>query len=363
MSIRELRWHIRKYTTLNEHDVFEGLGNALPKAEDEDTGTPPEDSTASSAMTDSEDTQPSLMGTPQADSAASSAMTDVEDSPSSPMETQSTNDPIPPLSLYKPEGKDRGTPSAKDTTVPSAEPEARIKKDLPTTWGASPARLEDLVAPTAVLVDNLASPPTLASIAVSKGQEYLQWIKVLSSQKVAAVGRVPYKPREPWWHHNCSSKWCKRAQCLLEEEWWDLGDISGSASSGGSPEPMPQDEEGKGTYPNGYPLGFQEIAECLTAGGTPKGEAPISMDVPETSAALIPLIEPVITMVISTSEGQHKKNGCCLCINHDHLNGDHEFGGPLNVSRPPGGYSEGTGQRRLGRGPPLTVVICYFSFC
>ena len=28
MNLRELRWHIGKYTTFNEHDVFEGLGNS-----------------------------------------------------------------------------------------------------------------------------------------------------------------------------------------------------------------------------------------------------------------------------------------------------------------------------------------------
>ena len=68
--------HIGKYITFNEHDVFKGLGNALPEAEDEDTGTQPVDSTASSAMTDIKDTQ------------------------LSPMETQLANDPIPPLSAY-----------------------------------------------------------------------------------------------------------------------------------------------------------------------------------------------------------------------------------------------------------------------
>ena len=55
------------------------------------------------------------------------------------------------------------------------------------------------------------------------------------------------------------------------------------------------------------PPGFQETAGCLTARGIPGGEAPVSMDVPETSVAPIPLIEPVITMVISTSMGQDKK--------------------------------------------------------
>ena len=57
MSVRELKWCIRKYTTFSEHDVFEGLGNAMPEAGDGDMVTPPADSTASSAMTDIEDTQ------------------------------------------------------------------------------------------------------------------------------------------------------------------------------------------------------------------------------------------------------------------------------------------------------------------
>ena len=209
MSVRELRQHIGKYTTFNEHDVFKGLGNALPEAEDEDMGTPPADSTTSPTMTHAEDTQPSPVEAPLVD----------------------------------------------NTTVLAAKSDARIQKDLPAAWGASPARLEDPVAPTAILVDKLAGPPTLASGMVREGQEYMQWIKVHSSQKAAAVGSVPYKSGGPWWHHYCSSKQHKRVQCLLKEEWWDLGDVSGSASSKGSPEPVPQDEEGKGTNSKGCPQG------------------------------------------------------------------------------------------------------------
>ena len=59
MSIRELRQHIGKYTTFNKQDVFKGLVNALPEAEDKDMGTPLVDSTASSVMTDIEDTHQS----------------------------------------------------------------------------------------------------------------------------------------------------------------------------------------------------------------------------------------------------------------------------------------------------------------
>ena len=82
MSVRELRWCIGKYTTFSEHDVFEGFGSTLPQAKDEDLGTSPVDSTASPAITDVEDTQ------------------------LSPIETQSADDPIPPLLKYKSEAKD-----------------------------------------------------------------------------------------------------------------------------------------------------------------------------------------------------------------------------------------------------------------
>ena len=97
MSVRELRWSIGKYTTFNEHVVFKGLGNALPEAEDKDTGTPPADSTTSSAMTDVENTQ------------------------LSPTETQLADDPIPPSPGYKYEAEeeDTVTPLADSTTSPA----------------------------------------------------------------------------------------------------------------------------------------------------------------------------------------------------------------------------------------------------
>ena len=164
------------------------------------------------------------MRTPPADSTASSAMTDNEDTQRSPTETQLVDDPIPLFTTYKSETEDKnmGTPLTDSTTSPAitdtkdtqpspveappvhgttvlvTKPDARIQKDLPATWGASPARLKDLVAPTTILVDKLAGPPTLASHTVREGQGYLQWIKVHSSQKVAAVGSLPYKSREPW---------------------------------------------------------------------------------------------------------------------------------------------------------------------
>ena len=135
-----------------------------------------------------------------------------------------------------------------------------------------------------MLVDTLASLPTLASCMVRERQEYQQWIQVHSSHMVAAVGSVPYKSGETWQHCNCRSKQHKRVQCLLKEEWWDLGDVSGSTSSKGSPELVPGDE-GKDANQKWCPLGFWDIAECLTTGKIPEGEAPVSMDVPETSAA------------------------------------------------------------------------------
>ena len=44
----------------------------------------------------------------------------------------------------------------------------------------------------------------------------------------------------------------------------------------------------------------------------------------------------------------------------DCLDGDHEFEGPLNGSRLPGGYSGGTGGRRLGqRAAPDCLNHCF----
>ena len=352
MNVIELRWCIGKYTTFNEHDVFEGLGNALPEAKD--TGTPIADSTTFSAMTDIEDTQ------------------------FSPMETQSADDPIPPLPGYKSEAKDEDTgtppvdytaspamndvkdtqpspvetPPADDTIVLAAKPNAWIQKDLAAAPGASSTELEDPVASNTVSVDMLASPPTLASHTVRERQEYPRWIKVHSSQKSATVGSVPYKSRETRWHCNHSSKWCKRVQCLLEE-WQELGEIFGSALSKGSPEPVPQDEEGKGADPKGHPWGSRRLLSAWQL-EEPQGGGPCLHGCSWDQCG------PHTADGASNSNGdlhlhgEGSKNRCCLCVNCDHLDGDHEFGGPLNGGRPPGGYSRGTG-RRCGRGPPLMV--------
>ena len=277
MSVRQLREHIGKYTTFNEHDVFKGLGNTLPEAEDKDMGTPPVDSTASSSMTDVKDTQFSHMETqlgddpisllpvykseakdedtvtPLADSTASPAMTDAEDTQPSPVGTplaHSTASPAMTDAKVTPPSPVEAPP-ADDTTVPVAKSNTGIQKDLPATWGASPARLEDPVVPTAILVDKLAGPPTLA-ICMVRGQEYLQWIKVHSSQKAATVGSVPYKSGGPWQHCSCSSKQ-RKSLMPLRRRMADLGDVSRSASSEGSPEPAPWDEEGKGADLKGTP--------------------------------------------------------------------------------------------------------------
>ena len=99
-------------------DTISPLPVYKSEAEDEDAGTSPADLTASPAMTNVKDTQPGPMETPQAD----------------------------------------------DTTVPVAEPDTKIQKDLPATQCASPAKLEDLVIPTKISVDKLAGPPTPAGL-------------------------------------------------------------------------------------------------------------------------------------------------------------------------------------------------------
>ena len=121
------------------------------------------------------------------------------------------------------------TAPSDDTTALATKPNAKTQKDLPATQGASPTKLEATAASTVVLVDKLAGPPTPASLTVKEKQEYLQWIQV------ATVGGVPYKSGEAWWHCNCSLKWHKQVQHLLEEERQDLGNVCVSASSEDSP--------------------------------------------------------------------------------------------------------------------------------
>ena len=78
----------------------------------------------------------------------------------------------------------------------------------------------------------------------------------------------------------------------MDEEWWDIEDVSGSTSSGDSPEPVPQDEEGEDVVLKG-------------------GSAP--MDVHDASTAPIPVTEPAIAMAISISMGKDQGKGQHVC--------------------------------------------------
>ena len=209
MSVVELRWHMGKYTTFSEDDVFKDLWGAIPEAKDGDMGIPQVDSTASPAMADAKDTQPSTV------------------------ETQ----------------------LAYDTTVPSAEPNTKTQKDLPTTWAASPAKLENQVAPTAGSVAKSAGSPTpYPSWLYGKRKTGISTVdKGSLPPKGGCCGGAPYKSGEPGWCHNSSSKWHKSIQCLLEEEWLGIEDISGSALSRGFLELAPQDKEGEDANPEGDP--------------------------------------------------------------------------------------------------------------
>ena len=180
---------------------------------------------------------------------------------------------------------------ADDTTVLVTKPDAKIQKDLPATWGARATKLETTAAPNMVSVDKLAGPPTPATYIVKERQEYPQWIQVHSYQKAATVGSAPYKSGDAWWYYNHSSKRCKRVQHLLEEEWWDQGDVSRSPLSEDSLELATCNEEGKVA---------NLIVECPTTRGTPEG-VPASMDAPEVSAAPIAPMDPTVATVISTS--------------------------------------------------------------
>ena len=117
MSVVELKWHVGRYITFSEQDILKDLESAVPEAKGRD------------------------MGIPQPDSTASPTMTDIGNTWLIPMET----------------------PLADNTTVPLAKPNAKTQKDLLTGQAASPAKLENQVAPTARLVDKLAGPlPHLA---------------------------------------------------------------------------------------------------------------------------------------------------------------------------------------------------------
>ena len=86
----------------------------------------------------------------------------------------------------------------------------------------------------------------------------------------------------------------------MEEEWWDLGDVSGSASSEDFPDLAPWDEEGEEANP---------IVECLTTRGTLDSRPPASMDAHEVSTAPVPPMESPTAAAISTSMGKDQSMG------------------------------------------------------
>ena len=170
MSVVELKQQVERYITFSKHDILKDLGSAIPEAKGWD------------------------MEIPQVDSIASPTTTDVSDMWPSPMKTQGADDIISPLPGYqsKTEIEDRGTPQAdstalpamadakdtqlgpvetppwNDTTVPLAKPDTETLKDLLTAQAASPAKLENQVAPTTGSVDKLAGPPTPSSHVVKE---------------------------------------------------------------------------------------------------------------------------------------------------------------------------------------------------
>ena len=149
-----------KYTTFHNCNVFKGLVSTLPRATVKDT-------------------QPNPTGTPPANDLNASSST-------SKAEVEEDTQPSP-----------MGTPSTDDHTIPPAIPEAEIEEDLPATQSTSPAKFrEDSVALTAILADQQADPPTLDSSMGIEGKEYLEWIKVHSSCKAAAMGSTPHNPGE-----------------------------------------------------------------------------------------------------------------------------------------------------------------------
>ena len=265
MSVHKLTWCMGKHTTFHDHDVFEGLANDLPRAMVKDTQPSPTGSSPAGDLTTSssgskaeseEDTQPSRMGNllvddPTTSSSLSEAdvMEDIHPGPAG----MPLVDPTISTAMFEVEDTQpslTGTPLVDDPTVPSAVPKAVIREDLSAAWSASPVRMwEDLVALTAAWADQLTNPPTLASSMGNEWKEYPKWIKVHSSHKAAAVGSIPCNPRESWCHHGCSSRWQKRTYYLLKEEWWDLGDVSRSNPSEGSPEPILLSKEDKSVEP------------------------------------------------------------------------------------------------------------------
>ena len=182
MHIHELRWHMKRYMTFSDHDVFEGLAHGLPGAEVKEA------------------TQPNPIEPPLADG---------------------------PAIL---------------TIAPSVS--KNMSAALITTPATSEEELVTLVTTPAALADEPVNPPTPSDTTDDARSltepEYPKWVKVHSSCVVACVGSIPCNLGDLRQHCcNHSSSWQKRAWHLLEEEQWPLRCTSSSASSGSSPEPAP----------------------------------------------------------------------------------------------------------------------------
>ena len=182
MCIHELRWHMKRYMTFSDSDVFEGITHGLPGVEVEETTQP-------------NPTKPPLVDDPAV------------------------------LTI---------TPSGSEN----------VSAALITTTATSEEELVTLVTISAASADELTDPPipleTTGNARSPMELEYPKWIKVHLSYMAASVLSIPYNPTDlRWCHHNCSSSQQKRAQHLLEEEQWALRLPSSSASSGSSLEPAP----------------------------------------------------------------------------------------------------------------------------
>ena len=182
ISVHELRWHMSRYMTFSDHDVFEGLAHGLPKAEVEET------------------TQPN---------------------PTKPLPADD-----PAVLTITPSGLENM--SAALITTPATSKEESVA----------------LVTISAALVDEPANPPTpLETTGNARSltePEYPKWIKVHLSHMAASVGSIPCNLGDlRWYHHNHSSSQQKRAWHLLEEEQQALRLPSSSASSRSSPESGP----------------------------------------------------------------------------------------------------------------------------
>ena len=141
MSIHELRWHMRRYMTFSDHDVFEGLVHGLPEVEVEET------------------TQPN------------------------PTEPLPADDP------------------AVLTIAPSGS--ENVSATLITTPATSKEESITLVTISAALADELANPPILSEITGNARSltepEYPKWIKVHLSHMAASVGSIPCNPGDLRW--------------------------------------------------------------------------------------------------------------------------------------------------------------------